>query len=77
MALEPLGVVTLMSTVPEPEGDMALTEVGEMTVTSVAGAEPKSTALVPVSPVPVMTTVVPPASGPALGLMASTVGAPS
>jgi len=37
MALEPLGVVTLMSTVPEPEGDMALTEVGEMTVTSVAG----------------------------------------
>ena len=35
------------------------------------------TALAPTKPVPVMVTVVPPASGPATGLMALTVGAAS
>ncbi len=35
---------------------------------------PKSTAVAPVKPVPVMVTVVPPAVGPAVGLTAVTVG---
>ncbi len=40
-----------------------------------AATEPKSTALASRNPVPVMVTVVPPASGPDTGLTAVTVGA--
>ncbi len=46
-------------------------------MTPVAGTGPKSTALVPVKPVPVMTTEVPPAGGPAAELMVLTAGAAS
>ena len=41
----------------------------------VAAVAPKLTAVAPVKPVPVMVTEVPPASGPAVGLTAVTVGA--
>ena len=37
------------------------------TVTPVAASVPKSTAVAPVKPVPVMVTVVPPAVGPEVG----------
>ena len=39
------------------------------TVKLVAALAPKSTAVAPVKPVPVMVTAVPPAGGPAVGLM--------
>ena len=45
------------------------------TVTSVAAVVPKSTAVAPVNPVPVIVTAVPPAAGPLFGLMPVTVGA--
>ena len=48
-----------------------------MTVKPPAGLQPKLTALAPEKLVPVMVTVVPPASGPAMGLTAVTVGAAS
>ena len=41
----------------------------------VAGVVPKSTAVTPVKPVPVIVTNVPPAAGPDVGLMPDTVGA--
>ena len=36
---------------------------------------PKSTAVAPLKPLPLIVTVVPPAKGPACGLMPETVGA--
>ena len=45
------------------------------TVTFVAGVVPKSTAVAPVKPVPVIVTRVPPAVGPLVGLRPVTVGA--
>ncbi len=74
--LAPTGVVTVTSTVPEPEGEVTAIEVDEMAV-MVPAVEPKSTALVPVKPVPVMVTEVPPAGTPATGLSVLIVGAPS
>ncbi len=50
-------------------------EVSELTVKLVAALAPKSTAVAPVNPVPVMVTDVPPAAGPVFGLTAVTVGA--
>nr|WP_280295040.1 hypothetical protein [Nocardia abscessus] len=41
--------------------------MSELTVNEAAGVAPKFTAVAPVSPVPVMTTVVPPVTGPTLG----------
>ncbi len=78
MALVPLGVVTVTSMAPAaPAGEVAVTEVGDVTETEVAGEEPKSTALAPVNPVPAMVTTVPPARGPARGLREVTAGAAS
>ncbi len=75
VALVPLGVMTVTSTVPAaPAGDVAVTEVGETTEYVVAPVAPKSTALAALKPVPVMVTEVPPATGPAIGLTAVTVG---
>jgi hypothetical protein len=54
---------------------MAVTLVALTTVNEVAAVLPKLTAVAPVNPVPVMVTDVPPASGPALGRIAVTVGA--
>ena len=75
MALAPTGVVTMTSTVARPSaGETAVAEVAETTVKLVAAVVPKSTALAPVKPVPVMVTEVAPAGRPATGLMALTVG---
>jgi hypothetical protein len=64
VALVPLGVVTVTSTVPVPAGETAVIEVSEMTLKLVALVEPNLTALAPVRLVPVMVTEVPPAAGP-------------
>ena len=47
------------------------------TAVMVPAVPPNMTALAPTNPVPVTVTTVPPASGPAIGLMALTVGATS
>ena len=59
----PAGVVTVTSTMPVPAGLSAVIVVSLTTVTSVAAVVPKSTAVAPVKPVPVIVTNVPPASG--------------
>ena len=71
----PAGVVTVTSTVPVPAGLSAVIEVSLTTVTFVAGVVPKSTAVAPVKPVPVIVTSVPPSVGPLVGLTPVTVGA--
>ena len=68
--------VTVTSTAPaDPAGLVALQLVVELQVTAVPAAAPKST-VVPVveKPVPVIVTTVPPASGPAVGLILATAG---
>jgi hypothetical protein len=71
----PAGVVTVTSTTPAvPAGLIAVIEVGETTVTPVAALAPKSTAVAPVKPVPVIVTSVPPAVVPEVGLTPETVG---
>ena len=60
----PPGVVTVMSTVPVPAGEIAQTMCGPSTVTPVAALAPKCTAEAPVRLVPMMYTVVPPDFGP-------------
>ena len=73
----PPGVVTVMSTVVPavPPGLVAVIEVALLT-TNVAVERPNFTDVTPVKPVPVMATEVPPAGGPAVGVMLVTVGAP-
>ena len=70
----PSGVVTVMSTVPVPGGEVAVIDVAESAVT-VAGMPPKSTADALARSEPVMTTLVPPAGVPDLGSTPVTVGA--
>ncbi len=80
--LVPPKVVTVTSTgVPgeqlEPEahgGEVAVMEVSEFTVKAVAAVVPKSTAVAPVNPVPVIVTAVLPAGGPLAGEIVVTVG---
>ena len=67
-------VVTRTSTVPVPAGDVAVIWVAELTVKPVAGVAPKLTAVAPVKFVPVIVTVVPPATGPDVGEIDVTVG---
>ena len=57
MADVPPGVVTVTSTVPVPAGLSAVIVVSLTTVTLVAAVVPKSTAVAPVKPVPVIVTV--------------------
>ena len=71
----PPTVVTLMSTVPVPAGDVAVICVAELTVNAVAAVAPKVTAVAPVKLVPVIVTTVPPADGPNVGEIDVTVGA--
>jgi hypothetical protein len=70
----PPAVVTVMSTVPVPAGEVAVIEVAELAVKLVALVVPNLTAVAPVRLVPVMVTDVPPAKGPDVGEMAVTVG---
>jgi hypothetical protein len=75
-ALVPLGVITLMSTMPLPAaGEIAVMLLAEFTVKLVAGVPPNSTAVAPVKPVPVMVTEVPPAVVPLAGLRPVIAGA--
>ncbi len=77
VALVPLMVVTVIPTTPEPAGLTAVIEVSDATLKLAAGVTPKATAVAPVNPVPVRVTLVPPESGPTVGMMAVTVGAPA
>jgi hypothetical protein len=75
VALAPPGVATVISTVPAAAaGAVAVMEVALLTVKAVAFLVPNSTAVAPVKLVPVMVTLVPPASGPAVGATLVTVG---
>ena len=71
----PPGVITVTFTTPVPAGLSAVIEVSLTTVTFVAAVAPKSTAVAPVNPVPVIVTDVPPAVEPVVGLTPVTVGA--
>jgi hypothetical protein len=70
----PPAVVTLISTVPVPAGEVAVICVAELTVKPVADVPPNTTAVAPDKLVPVMITVVPPVCGPAVGEIEVTVG---
>ena len=74
MADVPPGATTVTSTVPVPAGLSTVIVVALTTVKSVAGVVPKSTAVAPVKPVPVIVTKVPPAGEPEVGLKPETVG---
>ena len=72
----PPGVVTATSRAPAvPDGVVAVMVVAFTTVIPLADAPPMVTPVAPVKLVPVMVTLVPPAAGPTLGLIAVTVGA--
>jgi hypothetical protein len=63
--------VTVTSTGPAlaAAGAVAVIEVPELTVNEDAAVAPKSTAVAPVNPVPVMVTLVPPTRTPDAGLI--------
>jgi hypothetical protein len=72
----PLGVVTVMSTVPAvPAGAVARMALSDRTVKSRAALPPNSTPLAPVKPVPRIVTCVPPLTLPELPAMPVTLGA--
>jgi hypothetical protein len=72
----PLGVVTLMSTIPAvPGGAVALMAESERTVNRVAATPPKETPVAPVKLLPRIVTVVPPAMPPEVGVTPVTAGA--
>ena len=66
-----------MSTVPVPAGAVAVIWAAELTVKPVAAVPPKTTAVAPEKPLPVMMTDVPPANGPEVGEMLLMAGAPT
>jgi hypothetical protein len=69
-------LVTVISTEPAAwAGATAVIDIGEVTLTSVAGVPPNATTSErPPNPVPEMVTSVPPAGDPISGLTAATVG---
>jgi hypothetical protein len=72
----PIRVVTVMSTVPAVSAGLtAVIWVEELTVKLAAAVVPNSTPVAPVRLEPVMTTVVPPAVVPTVGVTPDTVGA--
>ena len=72
--LVPKAVVTVTSTVPEPAGEVAVIDVGPLTVVPVALAVPNVTTGLPAKLVPEMVTAVPPPAGPVAGLRPVTAG---
>src|SRR5450432_3464163 len=70
----PLGDVTLTVTAPVPAAVTAVICVSEFTTKLAAAVPPNFTAVAPVKPVPVMTTLVPPLAGPEVGANPVTVG---
>ena len=75
VALVPPAVVTVTSTVPDPAGEVAVSDVALLNVTGLATVGPNITVALEVKLVPVIVTMVPPAAGPLLGLTPATVGA--
>jgi hypothetical protein len=76
-ALVPAGVVTSTSTAPAAcAGLVAVTWESVFTTKPAAAVAPKWTAVAPVNPQPVITTLVPPNKEPEVGAMPVTVGAP-
>ena len=69
----PPAVVTVMSCVPVPAGEVAVMDPAASAVT-VPAVVPNLTAVALARLVPVTVTLVPPAPGPELGLTAVTVG---
>ena len=66
----------MTSTVPgPPAGAVTVTELAPFATIFVAATAPKSTAVAPVTFVPVMVTVPPPVLAPVLGLIDVTAGA--
>src|SRR5579863_5153604 len=74
MVLVPAGVVTVISTTPEPEGDLAMMTRPDTTSKLRAALAPKSTAVAPERFVPAMATEVPPLAGPWCGAMCPIFG---
>jgi hypothetical protein len=74
MVVKPPGVVTTTWTVPSPAGAMTLSSVFEIETIFPGFLGPKSTAVVPVNPLPVMVIKVPPARGTKAGLTLVTTG---
>ena len=70
----PTGVVTRTSTVPLPDGAVAVIELFELTVKVVAAVPPNDTPVARPKFVPVMVTKVPPAAMPDPGNTLVTVG---
>jgi hypothetical protein len=71
----PLGVVTVMSTVPAPSAGLtAVISPSLSTVKLTASTDPNSTAVAPVKSAPVMVTEVSSSTGPELGLTSVTSG---
>ena len=69
-------MVTVTSTfAADSAGETAVIDVDETTLKLAAAVPPKSTAVAPVNPVPVMVTVVPPAVVPVVGEIEVTDGA--
>ena len=68
-------MVTRISTVPAPAGEVAVIDVDELTVKPVAAVAPKVTAVAAVNPEPVIVTDVPPVVAPTVGETEVTVGA--
>ncbi len=73
-ALVPPGPVTVTSTVPDPAGEVAVTDVAELTVTPVAALPPKATVSPAANFDPVIVTAVPPDAGPVAGETPPTAG---
>ncbi len=71
----PAGVVTVTLTAPVAPADGLVTVISVALSEAIAAdALPKWTAVAPARPVPLMVTVVPPVSGPLLGLTPLTAG---
>lgn len=74
IAEAPPGVVTVTSTVPLPAGLTAVIWVSLSTVKLLVAVEPNETLVALVKLEPVMVTVVPPATGPLVGVTDFTDG---
>jgi hypothetical protein len=72
--LVPFAVVTVMSTVPTPGGEIAAIDPSPNTENELALAPPNLTADAPVNPEPEIATEVPPVAGPEDGLTPVTTG---
>jgi len=66
--ISPFGVTSVIGTEPVPAEVTAVIEVSEVALNVAAGVSPKRTAVTSAKPEPVNVTVVPPASGPWLGV---------